>query len=153
MCSLIRPCTWATTCALAVVTICLTSASGADGVPGGSDSLVGGLAVLSDLQAIAATDAPVLFPLMSDVPATKQAMARQSVPTRDRAMFYRGTAVFSLSKVAMPLLVADLEQREVSETRPMSGHSVGARPSAAWTRTIPILPESVVPARTASVFR
>lgn len=109
-----------------------SQAIAADGFSG---SLVGGLADVSDLSPLMAVDASV------DVPAARgsavagsKSLGRQSVPAADRSTSYRGGEVFANSKVAVPLLVADLEPRSVSRARPMTGRSVGARPSAAWTR-------------------
>jgi hypothetical protein len=69
-----------------------------------------------------------------EVTAGIRASVRQSVPTRDRAATYRHAELFRNSKVAVPLLVADLEPQVVAVARPMSGRSVGALPAASWTR-------------------
>lgn len=43
--------------------------------------------------------------------------------------------VFSNSKAVVPLLVGDLEPTIVRVSRPMAGHSVGARPSLPWLKS------------------
>lgn len=153
MWSLIRPFPWAATGLLAVMLVMLTGAIPALGdevVFRGGRSLVGGLAVPSDLQATSgAESAPALLPL-GVAPVSRQSMARQSVPARNRSASYRDADVFTLSKFAVPLLVADLEPRISEVAQPMSGRSVGARPSAAWTRTLSNFSESLAPARTAA---
>lgn len=68
-----------------------------------------------------------------------KSLARQSVPDVDRASFYRLGEVFTHSKIAMPLLVVDLEPQSLMYVRPMSGRSVGAVPSAHWTRAVSIV--------------
>ena len=70
----------------------------------------------------------------ASVKASIGASVRQSVPVRDRATNYRAAELFRNSKVALPLLVADLEPQVIFVPQPMSGRSVGARPSAPWTR-------------------
>jgi len=103
-----------------------------DAADGGS-SLVVGLAKSTDLE-------PGRFvadrggETRSRPAAATQASARQSVPAVNRAASYQED-VFRNSKVAVPLLVIDLELRALSGVRPMSGRSVGATPAAAWTRS------------------
>lgn len=150
MCSLIRPFPCAATGLLVVMLTGAIPVLGDEVVFRGGRSLVGGLAVPSDLQATSGVEStPALLPL-GVAPVSKQSLARQSVPARDRAASYRDADVFSLSKSAVPLLVMDLEPRAAAVAQPMSGRSVGARPSAAWTRTLPSLSESLAPARTAA---
>ena len=74
-----------------------------------------------------------------------KSLTRQSVPDQNRASHYRLREVFAHSKVVTPLLVADLEPPSLLYVRPMSGRSVGAAPSARWTRAVSIVevaPES-----------
>jgi len=66
--------------------------------------------------------------------ATSAGSARQSVPALNRSESYQGE-IFRNTKIVVPLLVADLELRALSGVRPMSGRSVGATPSAHWTRS------------------
>lgn len=110
----------------------------AEGFLAGHDGIVGGLAVLGDLEPLAAIDrskSASIGPVVT--PAARQSLGRQSLPARDRSLSYRNADLFALSKAAVPLLVADLEPRQASVARPMSGRSVGARPAAAWTRSVP----------------
>ena len=87
--------------------------------------LVGGLTDLADMQPVVVAEAETATPRQR--PAAGQASVRQSVPSRDRADLYRHNEIFQISRVAMPLLVADLEPTAVALPRPMSGRSVGAR--------------------------
>jgi hypothetical protein len=110
----------------------------AEGFLAGPDGIVGGLAVLGDLEPLAAIDRSTsasIGPVAT--PAARPSLGRQSLPAQDRALSYRNADLFALSKSAVPLLVADLEPRQASVARPMSGRSVGARPAAAWTRSVP----------------
>jgi hypothetical protein len=70
----------------------------------------------------------------ASVKASIGASVRQSVPVRNRSATYRTAELFRNSKVALPLLVADLEPQVVFVPQPMSGRSVGARPSGSWTK-------------------
>lgn len=145
--SLVRPAPWAVAGILAVVMIGMRPTIGDDSLLGGSSGIVEGLAVLGDLQPVAALESTTASLSVGGAASVRPALVRQSVPARDRALSYRDADVFALSKAVMPLLVADLEPRGASIARPMSGRSVGARPAAAWTRTMPTLTESVTPSR------
>jgi hypothetical protein len=136
---------FATVLTAAVIASFGTSARAADALSG---SLVGGLVDMSDMRPLLAMDAPSKSAGRSRSTGS-QAFTRQSVPDRDRAASYRTDELFGHSKVALPLLVVDLEPQQVgSDIRPMSGRSVGARPAAAWTRPlIRPLGESVGPTR------
>jgi hypothetical protein len=118
--------------------------------PGGltAADIVGNLAALGDLSSFTATDRSASGPVTPS--SVRPSLVRQSQPARDRSLTYRSSDLFSLSKSAVPLLVADLEPRQASVARPMSGRSVGARPAAAWTRSVPgstsFLSEEVAPA-------
>jgi hypothetical protein len=104
--------------------------------------LVGGLADMGDLEPAAggswasgeAAEFESEAKSSGEVASGIRASVRQSVPTRDRAATYRHAELFRNSKVAVPLLVADLEPQVVAVARPMSGRSVGALPAASWTR-------------------
>jgi hypothetical protein len=110
----------------------------AEGFLADAGGVVGGLTVLGDFEPVAATVRPARTSNGSVAAASpRQSLGRQSLPARDRSLTYRSADLFSLSKTAVPLLVADLEPRQASVARPMSGHSVGARPTAAWTRSVP----------------
>jgi hypothetical protein len=103
---------------------------------GFSGSLVGGFVNLNDMQPLAEIDSSARSSAPSRAAASR-GLTRQSVPARDRAASYRSDEVFGHSKVALPLLVADLEPQQAGfDIRPMSGRSVGARPAAAWTRPL-----------------
>ena len=103
------------------------------------NSIIGGLANIVDMEPLAdrghgeatTTDAATTT---ASVKACIGANVRQSVPFRDRAATYRTAELFRNSKVALPLLVADLEPQVVFVPQPMSGRSVGARPSGSWTK-------------------
>lgn len=119
--------------AVAVVAPALGAAAlASDGVP---LSIVGDLSSGADLAPLAVESRRSidLNGAKSSVAAVKS-FARQSVPARDRADSYRDGEVFRNSKVALPLLVVDLEPQGAIGIRPMAGRSVGARPAAAWTR-------------------
>ena len=105
------------------------------GAEGGAGSLVVGLAKSFDLEP---GRTAVERGGESRPAATSSGFARQSVPALNRAESYQGD-VFRNSKIAVPLLVADLDLRALSGVRPMSGRSVGATPSAHWTRS-PLTP-------------
>ena len=103
------------------------------------NSIIGGLANFGDMESLvdrgkgeaARADAEELT---ASVKASIGASVRQSVPVRDRSVTYRTAELFRNSKVALPLLVADLEPHVISVPQPMSGRSVGARPSGSWTK-------------------
>ena len=112
----------------------------------GDTSMIGGLSDMIVLEPLAAAgDESTSF--ARDTVGRSQAGlrsgGRQSVPARDRAATYRSEEVFRNSKVAMPLLVVDLEPQVIFVPQPMSGRSVGATPAAAWTRTslVPVAAE------------
>jgi hypothetical protein len=101
--------------------------------------LVGGLADVGDMEPAAGGDSwangeAAEMKSADEVRAGIRASVRQSVPARDRAVTYRHAELFRNSKVALPLLVADLEPQVIAVARPMSGRSVGALPAASWTR-------------------
>jgi len=103
------------------------------------NGIIGGLANFGDMESLvdrgngeaARADAEKLT---ASVKASIGASVRQSVPVRDRSVTYRTAELFRNSKVALPLLVADLEPHVISVPQPMSGRSVGARPSGSWTK-------------------
>ncbi len=103
------------------------------------NSIVGGLANIGDMEPLAdrgndeAATAGAAK-MTASVKASIGASVRQSVPVRDRSVTYRTAELFRNSKVALPLLVADLEPQVVFAPQPMSGRSVGARPSGSWTK-------------------
>jgi hypothetical protein len=104
-----------------------------------SPGFMGELAILVEMEPSMAVDVGV----SATPPAGGKTVLRQSVPARDRAETYRTGELFRNTRVALPLLVADLEPR-TTVARPMSGRSVGARPMAAR----PDLPIDPVPSMT-----
>ena len=109
----------------------------AEGIVDGS--IIGGLADMGDIESLAGMDSwesgeATAAKSAGEVKAGIRASVRQSVPAHDRAATYRHAELFRNSKVALPLLVADLEPQVLAVARPMSGRSVGALPAAAWTR-------------------
>ncbi len=98
-------------------------------------SLVGELADAADLTPLIAADPAVPASPASSRAPTYLSQGRQSVPAADRATRYREVDLFQNSKVALPLLVADLDAKAGPVARPMSGRLVGARPSAVQTRS------------------
>lgn len=113
----------------------------------GDTSIIAGLLDMAVLEPLAVADGNGrAIEAGARAQATQAALkvgGRQSVPARDRAATYRSEEVFRNSKVAMPLLVVDLEPQMIFVPQPMSGRSVGATPAAAWTRTsrIPVAEE------------
>jgi len=117
---------------LCVVAGWLVAAGGIQAAELGSDSGVSGLAVLADLEPAAVTPART-----GGSAIAMGASVRQSVPVKDRAASYAKSDSFANLRVAVPLLVADLEPvQAVSSVRPMSGRSVGAPPSGSWIRAV-----------------
>lgn len=129
---------------LAVSLVSLAGGQGAEGneFPAG-DSVLSGLVNDSDLEIRDVADHH--WTDGSQPAVSVKSLARQSVPDRNRSSHYRIHEVFAHSKIAMPLLVADLEPQSLLYVRPMSGRSVGATPSARWTKAVSIVevaPES-----------
>jgi hypothetical protein len=113
-----------------------SSGSPSEAGDGFSGSLVGEFADMTDMEPLLAMDASGKS-AAKPRPASAKTGVRQSVPDRDRAASYRSDEFFGYSKVAVPLLVVDIEPRQLGfDVLPMSGRSVGARPSAAWTRPL-----------------
>lgn len=142
-------------CGLGAASAALLFVSFGMPAPGGDDfshSLVAELAGVADLEPVAVLEDVGIDAVAVETPAARaKSFARQSVPARDRAGSYREGELFRNSKVALPLLVADLEPKVAASIRPMSGRSVGARPAAAWTR--PATPGLGVEPRTDSSKR
>ncbi len=110
-----------------VISLATAFVGGPRGVAEEFSGLVGGLTDLSDMQALVSAEAEAEAPRPRS--AGVKASLRQPVPSRDRASLYRPHELFEMSRVATPLLVADLEPTAVVAPRPMSGRSVGARQS------------------------
>lgn len=115
----------------------VVAGSPASGGEGFSGSVVSDLTEGADLAPLIAMEEAGVTVAPVKVRPLGARQVRQSVPDRDRAATYRTDELFRHSKVALPLLVVDLESQKVGVgVRPMSGRSVGARPSAAWTRPL-----------------
>ncbi len=109
----------------------------AESFPAGPETVLSGLLKDSDLES--RTGVETQWNDASRPIVSVKSLARQSVPTQDRASHYRLREVFAHSKLVTPLLVADLEPQSLLYVRPLSGHSVGATPSARWTRAVSIV--------------
>jgi len=94
--------------------------------------VVDGLAVMRDLEPIDSTPAPRFTPKRSAT--TFRTEARASTPETDRSKTYSAVDPFASSRVVLPLLVDDLVPGQASMMRPMTGRSVGARPSLPLAR-------------------
>jgi len=60
--------------------------------------------------------------------------ARSSTPDAERARSYASADPFSGTRAVLPLLVADLSPNRSAGVRPLTGRSVGARPSLPLAR-------------------
>jgi hypothetical protein len=97
--------------------------------------VVGSLSVMNDLEPSAG------LPSLAQSMATKAApivtpgfQVRSSIPAVDRSQDYASRELFAHSKSVVPLLVGDIEPTVAPVVRPMSGRSVGARPSLPWSK-------------------
>jgi hypothetical protein len=106
-----------------------------------SESVVGDLAIMNDLEPLAEIAAMTRNDLIAAPALSKSNVApadthlRTSVPsaTRSRSLFVGGE-VFANSAAVLPLLVGDMEPVASTVSRPMSGRLVGARPSLPLNR-------------------
>jgi len=98
-------------------------------------SVVTGLAVTQDLEPMA-TDVVPSRRLAAATPATFSfaTEARSSTPDMDRSRSYASADPFASTRVVLPLLVLDLNPSRPSGLRPLTGRSVGARPSLPLAR-------------------
>ncbi|MFM7244118.1 MAG: hypothetical protein ACKO40_08075 [Planctomycetaceae bacterium] len=94
--------------------------------------VVDGLAVMRDLEPIA--DVVAASPTSKPSAFTFRTEARASTPAVDRAKSYGSSDPFASSRAVLPLLVVDLTPSHASVARPMTGRSVGARPSLPLAR-------------------
>lgn len=117
----------------AVALVCAASSARADGFAdmSGGPGLVEGLAVMEDLDPVAGsrTDST---PKISAYAFRTQ--ARSSLPETDRSRSYGAADPFANSRAVFPLLVDDLAPTRVATARPMTGRSVGVRPSLPLAR-------------------
>jgi len=91
---------------------------------GGGPGLVDGLAVMQDLEPISDRPSEPASRLSAYTVGTQ---ARSSTPEVD-------PDPFASSRAILPLLVDDLNPNQASYVRPMTGRSVGARPSLPLAR-------------------
>lgn len=97
--------------------------------------VVGSLSVMGDLEPSAGLPLPERSYSFKPAPVVNVgSQVRSSVPAVDRSEEYLSRDVFANSKAIVPLLVEDLQPPAISVVRPMSGRSVGARPSLPWTK-------------------
>jgi hypothetical protein len=94
--------------------------------------VVDGLAVMRDLEPIDAATPPRPASKLSAY--TFRTEARSSMPDVDRSKSYGEADPFANSRAVLPLLVDDLNPNQASYVRPMTGRSVGARPSLPLAR-------------------
>lgn len=128
----------------AVATVVMTAAVQAGDLSAygtGADGVVSGLAAMTDLEPLAEIAAMRRDTLATDVSgerafAKADTQLRPSVPAVNRSQSYASTEVFANSKSVMPLLVSDIEPVVVAVSRPMSGRSVGARPSLPFAKPL-----------------
>lgn len=105
----------------------LTDAIGGD--------MVGSLSVMGDLEPSAGLPLPERSYSFKSAPGISVGSpVRSSVPAIDRSEEYLSRDVFANSKAIVPLLVEDLQPTAIAVVRPMSGRSVGARPSLPLTK-------------------
>jgi hypothetical protein len=121
---------------VAAVGVISTAAHGEQHLASESSGFVSGLAVIQDLEP--SRGLPMKAVEVPRKPTRKfEAMARPASPTEIPQVRASGASdVFTNTKSVLPLLVGDLEPHTVSYSamRPMSGRSVGARPSLPWTK-------------------
>jgi hypothetical protein len=99
------------------------------------DSVVSGLAEMQDLEPIDASPAratPAARPSASAFTAITE--ARSSTPDADRSRSYASADPFAGTRAVLPLLVIDLSPNRSPGVRPLTGRSVGARPSLPLAR-------------------
>lgn len=127
----------------ALATVVMTAAGQAGGLSADGDAtggVVGGLAVMTDLEPLAEIAALQRGTILTDISGAKafakpDTKLRLSVPALNRARSYAPSEVFANSKAVMPLLVSDIEPVVVAVSRPLSGRSVGARPSLPFVKS------------------
>lgn len=102
----------------------------------GSDrSVVHDFTVTQDLEPLAMTATPARRPTpTTSTTYTFTTEARSSTPDADRAKSYAAVDPFASTRAVLPLLVLDVNPNTSSGVRPMTGRSVGARPSLPLAR-------------------
>jgi hypothetical protein len=110
-----------------------TASRAADIAYGGLDrGVVTGLAGIQDLEPVDAAPARLTPTAASTFTYTIE--ARSSTPDADRSRSYASADPFSGTRAVLPLLVADLSPNRSAGVRPLTGRSVGARPSLPLAR-------------------
>lgn len=98
-------------------------------------SVVDGLAVMQDLEPVHVDTASVPRIAPNKFAAyTFTSEARSSTPELDRSKSYASADPFASTRAVLPLLVLDLIPNRSSGVRPLTGRSVGARPSLPLAR-------------------
>lgn len=97
--------------------------------------VVGSLSVMNDLEPSAGLPSLAQSVSMKAAPTvTPGFQFRSSIPAVDRSQDYASRELFAHSKSVVPLLVGDIAPTVAPVVRPMSGRSVGARPSLPWSK-------------------
>ena len=110
-----------------------TASRAADIAYGGLDrGVVTGLAGIQDFEPVNAAPARLTPTAASTFTYTIE--ARSSTPDADRSRSYASADPFSGTRAVLPLLVADLSPNRSAGVRPLTGRSVGARPSLPLAR-------------------
>lgn len=106
------------------------------GLPHATQSdVVGSLSVMNDLEPSAGLPSLTQSVSVKAAPiVTPGFQFRSSIPSVDRSQDYAARELFAHSKSVVPLLVGDIEPAAAPVVRPMSGRSVGARPSLPWSK-------------------
>ncbi len=94
--------------------------------------VVDGLAAMRDREPLDPVTAAEVSRKVSA--STFRVEARQSVPDVNRSRSYSVADPFACTRVVLPLLVVDLTPNQAAVARPLTGRSVGARPSLPLAR-------------------
>lgn len=118
-----------------VALVCAGTVARAGDITYGSldQGVVDGLAMMQDLEPLDASAAS----RVASRKVTSSAFrveARSSTPDVDRSKSYTSADPFAGTRSVLPLLVADLNPQAMAVARPMTGRSVGARPSLPLAR-------------------
>jgi hypothetical protein len=98
-------------------------------------SVVNDFAVMQDLEPLPVPATPATRPVpTTSATYTFTTEARSSTPDVDRSKSYAAADPFASTRAVLPLLVLDVNPNKSSGVRPMTGRSVGARPSLPLAR-------------------